>query len=505
MPRLRVLTGSRHDALIPIPILGDLKLGRSHECGGHLPDDRASRVHARVQFRNDALWIEDLASDNGTWVNGVRQQQVRIGPGDIIQIGGTTLRCEDGTASSDATLVQCLLVIQRLLSRDEEHIIERSIETLFLVLPATRLSLFTVTQAGEVLQGITTTRSTTASGHMSHGFAQRVLAEGRAIILEASTDSQSLNLTMREQNVRTALGVPVLLAGRPAGVLLCDNLDEPGRLGASHLRIMEFAAEALGHVFQRHAMRRLETQQAHAAQEFLAARRVQEQIFTKDPGALHGPMRWSVLYQPALALGGDFYDVNQDELGTTWVVADVSGKGVPAAFVVSLLKAFCKCLYPRLLSPRQLILALDGLLRGEIPTTMFLTIVVIQVAPDGAMVSSAVGHPPILVARADGMVETMDGTQGMLCMWPHALLEERITERRSTLAAGDRVVLFTDGLIEAMDPKGELFEIERVMSQISASRALEPDACLRRIFDDVVCFAAGATWNNDITMVIGGR
>ena len=66
-------------------------------------------------------------------------------------------------------------------------------------------------------------------------------------------------------------------------------------------------------------------------------------------------------------------------------------------------------------------------------------------------------------------------------------------------------MLFTDGLIEAMDPKGELFEIERVMSQISASRALEPDACLRRIFDDVVCFAAGATWNNDLTMVIGGR
>jgi sigma-B regulation protein RsbU (phosphoserine phosphatase) len=297
----------------------------------------------------------------------------------------------------------------------------------------------------------------------------------------------------------------VHLASRPVGVLLCDNLDEPGRLGAAHLRLMEFAAEALSHVFQRHDMRRLETAQAHAAQEFLAARRVQEQIFTKDISALQGPLRWSVLYQPALALGGDFYDVNQDAAGTTWVVADVSGKGVPAALVVSLLKAFCKCLYPRNLSPRLLLLELDQLLRGEIPATMFLTIVVIHVDQAGTMVSSAVGHPPILVARRDGRIEALEGTQGMLCMWPHALLEERITERRSSLEEGDRVFLFTDGLIEAMDPSGALYELERVAAQLAATRTAAPDACLRRILDDVVAFAAGATWNDDITMVIGGR
>src|SRR5690606_38643979 len=114
-----------------------------------------------------------------------------------------------------------------------------------------------------------------------------------------------------------------------------------------HVSVIEFAAQALGTVFQRQELRDLELRQAQADREFLAAKRVQGQIFTKKASAIAGFGAWSALYQPAFDLGGDFYDFHQDEAGLTWFVADVSGKGIPAALVVSMLKGFCKTLYPQ--------------------------------------------------------------------------------------------------------------------------------------------------------------
>jgi serine phosphatase RsbU (regulator of sigma subunit)/pSer/pThr/pTyr-binding forkhead associated (FHA) protein len=505
VPRLRILTGPRQDEMITIPSGVVVRFGRSPDCEVHLPDDRASREHAQLTIREDGAWIEDLGSSNGTWINGQRQQRANIRGGDVLMVGGTAMRLEDETVQGDMTLVQCLLEIQRLLGSDDERMIERSLETLFMILPASRLSLFVVDDEGALSQGFTTTRRAKAGEHMSHSFAKRVLASGKAMLIETGSDSEAFNVTMQQQQVRTALGVPVRLAGRAVGVLLCDNLEEPGRLDASHLRLMEFAAEALSHVFQRQELHRLSAEQSRAAQEFLAARRVQEQIFTKDPAALPGPMRWSAIYQAALELGGDFYDFHHDAHGTMWVVADVSGKGVPAALVVSMLKAFCKSLYPRGLGPRDLILELDHLLRGEMPSTMFLTIAVIRIAPDGTLTVSGVGHPPVLVARRDGEVDDFETTPGMLGLWPRDLLLQRVTETTTQIRPGDRIFICTDGLTEAMDPGSDMYGIERVRSNLAAGRDLEPAAYLRHMLDSVSSFVAGAPWADDLTMIVGSR
>lgn len=504
MPRLRILSGPHHDELHVLPPAGIVRLGRAPECEIRLADNRASREHTRLHLGEDGIWLEDLGSANGSWVNGTQQQRVRLRIGDIVAIGGTSLRLEDDDQDGDA-LVQCLFHIQRLLASDDEHMVERSLETLFMVLPATRLSLFTIDEQGELQQGFTTSRPPGTAGHMSHGFARRVLDDGKAIILEQDSDSDTFNVTLREQHVRTALGVPVQVGGRAVAVLLCDNLEEPGRLGAPHLRLMEFAAEALATVFQRADLRRLEVEQARSNQEFLDARRVQEQIFTKDPAALPGPWTWSALYQPARELGGDFYDFHHDDGGTTWIVADVSGKGMPAALVVSMVKAFCKSLYPRRLGPRELLLELDALLRGEIPPVMFLTAAVIHLAPDGTCVASLLGHPPVLVARGDGSVEALDATPGMLVLWPRQLIEDRLCEHRLRLAAEDCILLFTDGLIEAMNEEGDMYGIERVRAAFIQARRLGPVAGLAHLQSGVAAFVGDLALSDDVTLVVGGR
>lgn len=506
MPQLRILSGPKQDTVVALTAGGRLRLGRASASEIPLDDEGASREHAVIEVRADGVWIEDCDSINGTWVNGTQVYRQRLVPGDELLVGGTALRLEADTVGDDQWLVRCLLEIQRLLSGDEERVIERSLETLFLVLPATRLSLFEVDAAGRVHQGFTTTRSAGDPGQMSHGFARRVLERGQAMLLVVSDEEPGpVNRTLKMQEVHTALGVPVRLAGRPVGVLLCDNLDEPGRLDASHLRLVEFAAEALAHVFHRQELRRLADAEARAAAEFLAARRVQEQIFTKDPATLPGPFAWSVVYQPALELGGDFFDFHHGPAGTTWVVADVSGKGVPAALVVSLLKGLCKTLYPRNLAPRELILELDELLRGELPPHMFLTLMALQVDDAGAVTVAGVGHPPALVARRDGRIDELPATPGMLGLWPRALLERQLGQVRTVLAEGERVFVCTDGLLEAMDPQGRDYGPSRVKANLAATRGLSPAASLSQLLADVSAFAAGAPWADDLTMVVGSR
>ena len=414
---IRFISGGRTGGVVAVDPARTLRLGREPDCELRLDEPNVSRYHASLRLDGEALVVENLGSTNGIYVNGLRRERAELRLWDVVVVGGSAFRVEILTptptppaapelahGASYRELLQCLLAMQRILGEDAERMVERSLETLFLALPATRLSLFTVGDDGDPVQGFTTTRSGALTAHMSHAFARKVLAAGRAILLsEQEAPAGDWGQTLQEQHVRTILGVPVTLADKPVAVLLCDNLEQPGELDQRHVPILEFTGKALEHVFQRDELRRLETKQAATDREQVAAKRVQAQIFTKDPHAIVGPGTWTALYQPALDLGGDFYDFSADDAGLTWVVADVSGKGVPAALVVSMLKAFCKTLYPQRLAPERFLLALNALFTDELPTSMFFTAMVARA--EGATLRWAnVGHPPGILLRGEDIV-----------------------------------------------------------------------------------------------------
>jgi len=516
---IRFISGARKGTVATIVPGKTQRLGRDPVCELHLEEGNVSRQHAKIEWIEGKLTVANLGSTNGIYVNGAKHESAELRLWDVVVVGGSAFRVEalinaapreaHGTTTGDSdrmrTLLQCLLAMQRILGEDTERMIERSLETLFLALPVTRLSLFSITATGDVAQGFTATRSGSASAHMSHGFARKILAAGRAILLsEPEAEDSDWGATLQEQHVRTILGVPVTLAGKVTAVLLCDNLEQPGQLDHSHVAILEFAGQALEHVFQRHELRHLEVRQARADHEYLAAKKVQDQIFNKNPQTIPGPMRWTALYQPALELGGDFYDFHVDDAGTTWLIADVSGKGVPAALVVSMLKAFSKTLYPKKLSPLAFLIALNDLFTDELPDNMFFTGMVVHFHADQLRWCS-VGHPPGILLREDGSVTEMAVNPGMLGMFPEALTDGSCHEHSLTVKPGDRVIFYSDGLIEAMDPDEALFDVEGLRRAMAASRGQDLEQTIVSLLNTVAVFRRGRPLDDDITIVLGDR
>jgi serine phosphatase RsbU (regulator of sigma subunit) len=202
--------------------------------------------------------------------------------------------------------------------------------------------------------------------------------------------------------------------------------------------------------------------------------------------------------QPAREVGGDFYDaffLDQDRLVVT--IGDVSGKGVPA----SLFMAVCQTtLRMTLRGPMsgigEAVERANELLEMENSASMFATFFgAILDLRDGTFSYCNCGHNPPLVQRRDGAVEAMCPDGIALGVVSPAGCETRTAR----LQAGDRILLFTDGITEAHNPSGELFEDERLHASVANRSPLDVRGLVEGIFEDVNNFAGDAPQHDDLT------
>jgi sigma-B regulation protein RsbU (phosphoserine phosphatase) len=132
----------------------------------------------------------------------------------------------------------------------------------------------------------------------------------------------------------------------------------------------------------------------------------------------------------------------------------------------------------------------------ENPASMFATFFgAILDLRDGSVSCCNCGHNPPLIQRRDGTVEVLPA--GGIAL---GVLSPADCETRSTrLSAGDRLLFYTDGVTEAHDPRGELFEDERLHASVAGRAGLDPRRLVEGVFEDVHAFAAGAPQHDDLT------
>ncbi len=508
-PTLRILAGGRIGEIVELTPESELTIGRDPGCGLVIRGDKVSRVHAAFLLRSGALTVENRSTVNGIYINGTRRETSELRHWDTVVVGSTVLRVEQaGDIGSEHALYGCLLEISRLLGEGGERMVERSLEALFLALPVSRLAMFTIDAAGEPVQGPTSLRGGGTPDRMSHGFARQVIQAGRAILVEADSASKIIpaadwGATLQQQAVCTALGVPVQVKGRTAAVILGDNLERPGALDRTHLQIMEWAARALEHVFQRDELRRLEQEHIRAEYEMEAGRTVQRHLFVRAPADLPGPMRWTATYRPALVLGGDFYDFHASADGSvTWIVADVSGKGIPAALVASMIKVASRAVHRRGCGPRELLLGVHELISGDLPGAMFFTAVALRADRDGSLTWANVGHPAGVIVRAGGGCELLEATPGMLGLGSGPDLSQ-VREHAARLAPRDRICLFTDGVTEAMSPDHQPFGEDRAHRTLVARSGKPIDGTVADLIGVLESHCGTASFSDDVTVVLG--
>jgi serine phosphatase RsbU (regulator of sigma subunit) len=233
-------------------------------------------------------------------------------------------------------------------------------------------------------------------------------------------------------------------------------------------------------------------------QELRVARSIQQALLPKDMPLLDG---WQITpyYQPAREVGGDFYDIFKLEDGRLGVVeGDATGKGMPAALVASATSSMLRAVAQAFgsSSPGEVLSRVNETLVARIPPNMFVTCFYTILEPNSARLSYAnAGHDLPYLWRG-GDAEELRAKGMPLGLMPVMEYEEKQIE----LDYGEGVLFYTDGLVEAHDPKGEMFGFPRLRALISEhgeERALG-DFLLEQLYSFV-----GERWEqeDDITLL----
>ena len=242
-----------------------------------------------------------------------------------------------------------------------------------------------------------------------------------------------------------------------------------------------------------------EERMRHIDAELEHARTIQTAALPLEPPE-NPVFRLTATMTPAREVGGDFYDhFRLDDTRIAFLVADVSGKGITAALYMMTAKTLLK---NRLLAdrdPAAAVASANAELCRNNPANMFLTAWVgVLDTSTGRLDFANAGHNPPLVRRADGSVEWLPGKSGpILAVFDAA----RYKPLSATLAPGDTLFVYTDGVTEAMDSKGALFGDLRLEETLRAAPDGDPASLSRMVRAAVAAFAAGAPAADDLTVL----
>jgi sigma-B regulation protein RsbU (phosphoserine phosphatase) len=317
-----------------------------------------------------------------------------------------------------------------------------------------------------------------------------LVVQGSALILGALLARQ---ITSAVHQLFT--GTERVRSGDFAHRIPIESRDQLGDLADSFNR-MSGSIEHLLHV-QREKQR--------LDDELRIAREIQKSLLPTRPPATAG-ISVADLCEPAREVGGDYYDffeLGPQQLGL--LVADVSGKGTSAALYMAELKGLMLALSHLQRSPRQLLIDVNHRLSAHLDNRSFITMIYAVIDLEaGTLTSARAGHTPLIfvhggrseVVVSDGMV------LGLRLPGAETRFAEILCEDTRPIGPGDVVVLYTDGVTEAMDEAGELFGDAALARVVSAQHELDPAGIRERVLREVRAFVGDAEPHDDMTMII---
>ncbi len=228
------------------------------------------------------------------------------------------------------------------------------------------------------------------------------------------------------------------------------------------------------------------------------ARKVQRGLMPRPPRP-RGVLQAAVKYTPANQLGGDVYDfyrLEQNRLGV--LVADVSGHGVNSAMLSGMVKALAAGLSIAVMEPGELLAGLDVSLEQYFPEGYFCTgFYLIADEETGLIRYAGVGHPPAIIVGPNG-TRTLDSNPGLLGVG----MVDGTAGAVERIAPGESLVVYTDGLPDAMDPSDVLFGEERLKTVLQAHFGADPAEILDQVEKAVVKHTFPGSAADDINMVV---
>jgi sigma-B regulation protein RsbU (phosphoserine phosphatase) len=204
--------------------------------------------------------------------------------------------------------------------------------------------------------------------------------------------------------------------------------------------------------------------------------------------------------EPAKEVGGDLYDFFfVDEKNFCFLVGDVSGKGVPAAFFMAVTKTLLKVVAERTLDPGEVLTKVNNDLAEDNESCMFVTLflAVMDICTGEVRYASAGHNPPLLMAKGKN-AEWIPPLNELVA----GIMEDtNYTTKLMTMSPGDTLFMYTDGVTEAMDSKQKLYSEERLVKVMNRCQGQSAEQIIRTVENDLKEFTGGAEQSDDITML----
>jgi sigma-B regulation protein RsbU (phosphoserine phosphatase) len=302
---------------------------------------------------------------------------------------------------------------------------------------------------------------------------------------------------------RTILVVPLLVADEPIGALLADDVDATHMFSPRRVRILSGIANQAAIAIENARLQVQEAGRARLNRELELAHDIQRSLLPSDAPCLPGyqiAYRW----RAAREVGGDFFDfipLAPDRLGL--VIADVSDKGIPAALYMMFARTLMRASALSGREPAAALLRTNELILADSTSDMFVTACygVLDAAGHKLTYASA-GHNLALHAPAGGCASEPMVTGGIAL---GIIAEAEIEQKTLELSPGDVFLLYTDGVIETLNPTEEEFGEERLAGVLCAHRDEPAEAIADAIDVAVRGFARDAAQYDDFTLILVKR
>ena len=533
-----------------------ISVGRAHENDLRFPDDTSLSRHHLVLERDEEGWtIRDLGSKNGTFVNDQRVEgRLRLRPGDRIAVGHVAMRLDEPPGDSSAnvtfypdapaeipgheTVVSSLegllspgdrtpstgpgvsartsgerksfdsTAVSALLRAGRELALRRPLPELFQIIldlsiesvRAERGVLLTVERDG----GLEPRAMRGEDFRISAAVRDRVLGSRQSLLVRDARLDEVLRgrVSINEQNVRTLMAVPLQTNDRVIGLIYVDTRGLVSAPTPNDLDLLTVLANVAANRIEQERLALVEEKERIQAQELEQAAEIQRGLLPRSAPDVTG-VELAGHNAQCRTVGGDYYEFLPTGDGrVALVLADVSGKGLPAALLMADLRAKIQVLAEEPDDLPRLMARLDRLMERSCPPNRFVTCFFCILDPaTGRLRYSNAGHNPPLLVREGGAVEELRGGGAPLGMLPGLGYEER----ECRVLPGDLLVLYSDGVTECENPVGEEFGAGRLVEVLLGLRGVPASVAADRVCRALAEWSSGAPPTDDLTFIVAKR
>jgi sigma-B regulation protein RsbU (phosphoserine phosphatase) len=304
------------------------------------------------------------------------------------------------------------------------------------------------------------------------------------------------------ERMQAQLLVPLIYENRLTGLIALGRKKSGKFYRREDIQLLNVLANQGALAFQNARMVEEVIEKERMEEELSIARDLQVSMLPAECPLVAG-FDVSAYSLPAREVGGDFYDffeIGGDRLGM--VIGDVTGKSVSGALVMSASRSVFRMLSEEDLSVAESMMRANRRLKKDVKSGMFVALLYAVLGGRGKTITlcSAGQTQPVFRKASTGSAELIQ-TQGDT--FPLGILDEaEYEETVVALSPGEVVVLYTDGIVEAMNPAGELFGFDRLLESVSVSDGGTAEALLNEILGRLNAFVAGAPAHDDITLIV---